>query len=133
MIYSIIPIFCEVAKRSYHYKSGALKHPERKRAIEAHTEVMSKTVKLTEMFGKQRSVTVTEQMSLDDLSSQSTAVPEATSHSQDVGNVENDDDNEAGSKFSNDDNGPNQFVDALELDSVTDATADNKFDVYKVD
>jgi hypothetical protein len=116
---------------SYHHKSGALKRRERKRAIEAHTEVMSKTVKLTEMFGKQRSVTVTEQMPLDDPSAQSAAVPEATSHSQDVRNVENGDYNETGSKFGDDDNGPNQFVDALELDAVTDATADNKSDVYK--
>ena len=58
LIHSIIPIFCEVAKMSYHHKSGALKRRERKCAIEAQTEVMSKTVKLTEMFGKQRSVTV---------------------------------------------------------------------------
>jgi hypothetical protein len=72
-------------------------------------------------------------MPLDDPSAQSAAVPEATSHSQDVRNVENDDDNETGSKFGDDDNGPNQFVDALELDAVTDATADNKSDVYKVD
>ena len=47
---------------SYHHKSGTLKRRERKRAIEAHTEVMPKNVKLTEMFGKQRSVTVTEQI-----------------------------------------------------------------------
>ena len=48
---------------------------------------MSKTVKLTEMFGKQRSVTVTEQMPFDDPFAQSAALPEATSHSQDVGKV----------------------------------------------
>ena len=118
-----VTIFTEVTKMSYHHTSGALKRRERKRAIEAHTEIISKTVKLTAMFGKQRSVTVTEQMPLDDPSAQSAAVPEATSHSQDVRNVEN----------GHDDNGPNQFVDALELDAVTDATADNKSNVYKMD
>ena len=71
-------------------------------------------------------------MPLDDPSAQSAAVPEATSHSQNVGNVKNDDDKETGSKFGNHDNGPNHFVDALELDAVTDTTADNKSDVYKV-
>ena len=115
---------------SYHHKSGALKPRERKRAIEAHTEVMSKTVKLTDIVGKQRLVTVTEQMLHDDPSTQSAAVPEAISHSQDVGNVENNNDKEIGSKFGNDVNGPNQFVDALELDAVAHATDDNKSDVY---
>ena len=85
------------------------------------------------MFEKQRSVKVTEQMPLDGPSAQSAAVPEATSHSQDVGNVENDDDNETGSKFGDNDNGPNQFVDTLELGDVAHATAHNKSDFYKVD
>ena len=104
---------------SYHHKSGAQKRRERKHAIETQE--------------KQRSVTVTEQMPFDDPIAQNAAVPEATSHSQDVGNVENDDDNETGSKFGADDNGLNQYVDALELDAVTDATPDNRSDVYKVD